>query len=134
MAHNLTLEFTLSANPDYVMELLTDPALIRKWSGGTAVVEKKEGGKFEMFDGWVTGNVTKITPQELAYTWSTTDWAEGTPASNVHFSLQPVEAGTLVKVQHNNLPDENEMQEHKNGWSDYFFVPMEDFIMAFDVD
>ena len=60
MAFDLDLEFTLSGKPKRVMQLLTDAALIRKWSGGEAVVENIIGGRFEMFDGWVTGKVLKI--------------------------------------------------------------------------
>jgi uncharacterized protein YndB with AHSA1/START domain len=61
MAYDLSLEFILSGKPQRVMELLTDPLLIRKWSGGAAVLEKVAGGKFEMFDGWVHGQALKET-------------------------------------------------------------------------
>lgn len=134
MTYDLHLEFILSAKPEYVMELLTDSGLIRKWCGSDGIVEKKAGGKFEMFDGWVSGKVLKFGANELAYTWKTTDWPETTTPSEVHYLLEPVEAGTKVTLHHTGLPDEKEMEEHKSGWSDYFFVPMEDFIMAFDVD
>jgi uncharacterized protein YndB with AHSA1/START domain len=133
MAYNLSLEFNLSARPEYVMELLTDPLLIRKWSGADGIAEKRVGGRFEMFDGWVIGKVLKYTPTELSYTWKTTDWAEETPASEVHYTLAPDDDGTKVTLHHNGFPDQKEMDEHESGWSDYFFVPMEDFIMAFDV-
>lgn len=132
MGYDLRLEFVLSAKPKRVMELLTDAKLIRKWSGGEAVVETAVGGKFEMFDGWVTGIVTKIGENELAYTWKTTDWAEDAQPGEVHYLLKADEAGTRVIVDHKGLPNEEEMNSHKSGWTDYFFDPMEDFIMVFD--
>jgi len=52
MAFDLTLEYTLSGKPARVMQLLSDPELIRKWSGEEAILENKVGGRFEMFDGW----------------------------------------------------------------------------------
>lgn len=132
MAYDLSLEFTLSGKPKRVMQLLTDPELIRKWSGGAAVLEKKVGGRFEMFDGWVYGEVLKITDDELAYTWKTTDWPEETKPTEVHYLLKEDEAGTKVILHQTGFPNEEEMKSHKAGWTDFFFDPMEDFILIID--
>ncbi len=132
MAHDLHLEYTLSAKPEKVMQLLTDTALIRKWSGGEAILEKKPGGRFGMFDGWVNGTVLKCGNNELAYTWKTTDWAEDAKPSEVHYSLKEDEAGTKVILHHTGLPDEEEMKSHRSGWSDFFFEPLEDYISIFE--
>ena len=132
MAFDLTLEFILSGKPARVMELLTDPVLIRKWSGGAAVLENKVGGRFEMFDGWVKGTVLETSKNELAYTWKTSDWAEEAKPSEVHYLLKEDEAGTKVIIHHTGFPDEDEMKSHKAGWTDYFFDPMEDFILIID--
>ncbi len=132
MAYDLSLEFHLSTTPQRVMQLLTDAALIRRWSGGDAIFENKENGTFSMFDGWATGNVLKVTDTELSYTWITTDWPEGTEPTEVHYMLKKKDGGTSVSVHHNNFADEDEMNSHKNGWSDYFFEPLEDYIMIFE--
>ena len=132
MAFDLQLEFLLSGRPARVMQLLTDPALIRKWSGEDGVAEPKEGGKFEMFDGWVTGTVTKATATELAMTWLPADWPEGTPPSEVLLILKPHAAGTQVLVKHTGFPDKNESDSHKSGWTDFYFDPMEDYILIVD--
>ncbi len=132
MAFDLALEFTLSGKPKRVMQLLTDAVLIRKWSGGDDVVEYKVGGRFEMFDGWVTGEVLQTSKNELAYTWKTSDWPEGTKPTEVHYLLKEDEAGTKVIVHHTGFPNEKEMDSHKTGWTDFFFDPMEDFILIID--
>ena len=132
MAYDLALEFILSGKPKRVMELLTDPGLIRKWSGGEAILEKKAGGRFEMFEGWATGEVLKATENELAYTWKTSDWPEETKPTEVHYLLKEDEAGTKVVLHHTGFPDEEEMKSHKSGWTDFFFDPMEDFILIID--
>jgi uncharacterized protein YndB with AHSA1/START domain len=134
MAYNLSLEFQLSAAPDRVMQLLTDAVLIRKWSGGEAILENKEGGEFMMFDGWATGKVLKTGAAELAYTWKTTDWAEDTAPTEVHYLLKKYDGGTKVTITHTGLPNEDEMKSHRSGWTDYFFDPMEDYIMIFEQD
>lgn len=130
MAYDIHLEFIVPAKPEVVMQLLTDEKLLRRWSGGEAKVEKKEGGRFEMFDGWVFGKVLKATDRELAYTWKTTDWAEDTSASEVHYKLEKDKEGTKVTVDHTGLPTEEEMNEHKEGWDDQFFGLMEEYIYS----
>jgi uncharacterized protein YndB with AHSA1/START domain len=132
MAYDLELEFILSGKPKRVMELLTDPILIRKWSGGEAVMENKVGGRFEMFDGWVAGTVLKTGERELAYTWQTSEWPEGTTPSEVHYLLKEDEAGSKVELRHTGFPNQEEMKSHKSGWTDFFFDPMEDFMLVID--
>lgn len=132
MAFDLTLEFQLSAPPARVMQLLTDAALIRKWSGGEAVLENKVGGRFSMFDGWVNGAVTKTGADELAYTWLTTDQPEGSKPTEVHYVLKKHDGGTKVILHHTGFATEEEMKDHRSGWADFFFDPLEDFIMVFD--
>jgi uncharacterized protein YndB with AHSA1/START domain len=134
MAYDLSLEFYLSATPEKVMQLLTDAKLIRKWSGGEAVIENKEGGKFEMFDGWVSGTVLKTGKHELSYTWKTSEWPGDAKPSEVHYLLKADNGGTRVILHHNGFPDEDEMKSHRSGWTDYFFDPMEDYIMIFEQD
>ncbi len=129
MAFDLSLEFILSGKPKRVMQLLTDAELIRKWSGSEAVVENKAGGRFELFDGWVKGTVLKTSGNELAYTWKEENWEK---ESEVHYLLKEDEAGTKVILHHTGLPNEDEVKAHKSGWTDFFFDPMEDFILIID--
>ncbi len=130
MSYDLTLEFLIPATPAQVMKLLTDAKLIRAWSGGEGKVEKKAGGEFEMFDGWVAGNVLKISDKELAYTWKTTEWPEETKPSEVYYKLETDKEGTKIFLKHNGFPNEEEMENHKEGWSEHFFGPMEEYILS----
>lgn len=128
MSYQIGFSTFLFAPPDEVMELLTNPVFIEEWSEAKSSFEKKVGGKFEMFGGWVSGEVLKIDEKELAYTWKTTDWDESTPASKVYFRLEPVEHGTEVYVDHVELPSQKEADDHKNGWKEYFFNPIGEYL------
>jgi uncharacterized protein YndB with AHSA1/START domain len=130
MAFNLSIELELPATVKTVMHLLTDAGEIRKWSGGEAVLEQKEGGAFSMFDGWVNGRVLKISPEELVYTWMATDWYEYIKESTVSFRLQSLGENALMKLEHKDLPGREEADAHQVGWYDYFLVPLEDYIMV----
>ncbi|MCB0697464.1 MAG: SRPBCC domain-containing protein [Chitinophagaceae bacterium] len=132
MAYDLTLEFHLPVPPAKVMRLLTDAELIKAWSGNGAKMENKVGGKMEYFDNWVSGNVLKTGDDELAYTWSVTEWDMDVPPSEVHYKLFDEHGGTRVEVKHINLPDEEEMKKHEGGWTEHFFGPMENYILEND--
>jgi len=126
--YSLELEFFVYAPPDEVMELLLNPEFIKDWSGADALVERKLGGKFMMFDGWVEGEILKLTADELTYTWKPSGWNADTAASIVNYKLAAVEHGTEVKIEHTNFPNEEEMENHKKGWEEHFFGPIGEYL------
>lgn len=128
MEHSFTLSFFVHAAPDEVMELLTNPEFIREWGGGESLIEKRPGGQFTMFDGWVEGQVLTITANELAYTWRPNNWPEEVPASEVHFKLAPAEHGTEVTLEHSRFPNKEEMEGHRKGWDEQFFAPIGEYL------
>ena len=127
-APSLSLQFFVNATPDEVMELLTNAEFIKEWSGGDALIEKKVGGQFMMFDGWVKGNIIKVAGKELAYSWKPSNWSKETPPSEVHYKLKAVTQGTEVTVEHNNFPNKKEMESHKKGWEEHFFGPIGEYL------
>ena len=129
MSHNLKIEILLPATPEQVMQMLTDQKRIAIWSGEEAVFEAKEGGKVSLFGGWMNGEVKKISAEELSYTWKTSEWTEETEASLVHIKLKVEGEQTLLVLNHTNLPNEEEVKAHDSGWHDFFFTPLEDYLM-----
>jgi uncharacterized protein YndB with AHSA1/START domain len=119
--YSLSLVFFVYAPPDEVMQLLLNPEFIKEWSDTDAMFDKKVGGKYKMFDGWVEGEILKIEANELWYTWKPSNWSEETPASIVTYKLVAVEHGTEVYLEHRNFPNEEEMESHKEGWDEHFF-------------
>lgn len=126
--YSFSLKFFVHALPDEVMELLTNPEFIKDWSGADAIMEKKVGGKFMMFDGWVEGKITGITDDGLSYTWKPSNWQKETAASEVSYKLVAVDHGTDVEVEHTNFPNEEEMESHKKGWEEHFFGPIGEYL------
>ena len=128
MDYNLSMEFFVHAAPDEVMELLTNPVFIADWGGGESLLEKRVGGQFVMFDGWVEGKVLKITADELAYTWKPGNWGEQAAASEVHYKLEPEKHGTKVLLTHTGFPNKEEMENHRKGWEEQFFGPIGEYL------
>lgn len=123
------IEKLLPASPEQVMHMLTEQKLIAIWSGEEVVFEAREGGKVELFGGWMKGEVQSISADELSYTWRTAEWADETADSLVHFKLKDSGEQTLLVLNHTNLPNEDEKKSQLQGWEDYFFVPLEDYLM-----
>ncbi len=131
MSLDLQLHFQLSAPPKAVMQLLTDDLLIRRWSGEDAQVGKAVGEAVSLFDGWAKGHITAYLPAQLGYTWRTTEWETEVPTTEVVFSLREKNGGTEVTLMHTGFDSAEERDNYKTGWNDFFFDPLEDYIMIF---
>jgi uncharacterized protein YndB with AHSA1/START domain len=132
MSFDLQLSFFLSAPPARVMQLITDATLIRRWSGEEGTIETKEGGAMSLFDGWTTGTVTETDANKISFSWRVAEWTEETPETMVQLTLRGKDGGCEVTVQQTGFTTEDEMKSHKTGWNDFFFDPLEDYIMIFE--
>jgi uncharacterized protein YndB with AHSA1/START domain len=126
-----TIRHVLYATPAQVFQALTKPEKIRKWSGEAAVMELEPGGKFEMFGGWVRGNIIKVkTGSFLSFSWKPAEWGSKTKPSIVEMSFTVHAAGTEVTILHKDLPDEKEASSHQTGWIDHVLDPLNDYLIA----
>jgi uncharacterized protein YndB with AHSA1/START domain len=125
---NYKTSYIVYATPEQVFEALTDAGIIAAWGGGLSVIEPKTGGHFEMFDGWVQGEVTAYQAgKELGYTWKPAEWDRRALPSNVYIRFNRHAAGTELFLEHTGFPDEEEATKHGNGWIDYVFDPINDY-------
>jgi len=122
--------YVVYASPDEVFEAMTDPGIIGAWGGGMSVVEDKIGGRFELFDGWVKGEITHFDPgKELGYSWKPAEWDKRTKASGVLIKFMPHPAGTDIVLSHTHFPTHEEADKHGNGWIDYVLDPLNDYFI-----
>ncbi|KAI6237051.1 Activator of Hsp90 ATPase [Aphelenchoides besseyi] len=66
---NFEITESFKVPPRRLYEILTEPELIKAWSGGSAEVETKEGGKFTLFGGQIAGSFTKLKEEEIEVEW-----------------------------------------------------------------
>lgn len=127
---SFNLTYIVYAEPEKVFEALTNEAIIEKWSEAKACVEPKPGGRFEMFDGWVNGEVANYNPPfTFSHTWKPAEWKPKTKASVVVFNLEKHKAGTLVNLVHSGFPDQQQADSHKEGWINFVLDPINDFFV-----
>ncbi len=123
--------YVVYASPEKVFEALTDPGIISSWGGGLAIVENKIDGKFELFDGWVKGEVKEYDPgKELSYTWKPEEWAKKVSPSLVNYKFKVHPAGTEVILEHTGLPSQEETDKHTSGWMDFIFEPLNEYFTS----
>ncbi len=119
-------EIRIEASPETVWGFLVEPEKIQRWQGVAAEVDLRPGGKMRIDmhgdrDIAVGEYVTVEPHSRLVYTWGWEDNAEFVPpgSSTGEVTLEPDGSGTLVRLQHRDLPNEEAAQGHGEGWTHY---------------
>lgn len=132
MEKNLQFEITyvVYATPAFVFDALINPVKISEWGGGESIMELKEGGRFMLFDNWVTGEVISFTKNKmLRHTWKPNTWSKKAAPSVVTYTFTAHPSGCEVRLKHENFPDQKEMVSHQDGWIDNVFEPLNDWVI-----
>ena len=115
---------------DQTFALVTEPERLRRWQAISARVDLRAGGEFR----WTVvpgatagGTFVEVEPgKRLVYTWGWEgDEAQPPGTSTVTITLEPAEGGTTVRLVHEGLTPDQEVQHHE-GW-DHF---MERLVVA----
>lgn len=130
MAHTLQIECILPAPYEKVMEYISRADYIRRWSGEEVVMELEPLGTVRLFDNWVQGNLVHIDGKSLKMYWRCADWDASWAASLVEIVLSAEAEDTRVVVKHSLLPNEEELKKQKANWDDFYFTPLEDYLMV----
>lgn len=117
-------EARIAAPPASIFALLTDPEKILAWMGTEAHLEPEPGGLFMVnITGvrFARGSFREVVPvHRLAYSFGW-DGSDVVPPSStlVEIDLIEEDAGTLVRLTHTGLPNEQERANHGEGWAHY---------------
>jgi uncharacterized protein YndB with AHSA1/START domain len=119
----LVLTQHIAAPPQVVFTYLTESAKWAQWQGSDAKIEPRPGGEFvmRMPDGaMATGEFIELIPdRRVVFTWGWNGHAGLPPGSStVEIDVLPVDGGTLVRLTHRDLPDD-ERKPHRTGWERY---------------
>ena len=121
---DLTLTRTLAASPERVWRSwTTDELAAWLWPPSWAAhceIDLRVGGRFrvasEIQDTGVGGEYVAIEPvTRLQHTWL---WDGDNHETLVTITLEPVEAGTLLTITHENFADDATRDDHLQGWGD----------------
>ena len=130
---DLVIERRFDASAETVFAFLTQPDKIATWWGPEgmtcpvldmnlaqtgdwmSVMANADGGRFK-----VSGVVEDVSPpHRVSFTWGWHDENDRRgPESRVTFEVTPVaEGGTVFKLTHADLPDEESAGNHNQGWT-----------------
>ncbi len=124
---NIKQTATFNASAHDVYEALMDAKKHATFTGGKAVISRKVGGKFSVFDGYAEGkNIELITDKKIVQTWRAGDWPEG-HYSQVTFLLEEKDGKTKLTFTQTGIPDE-QAADITQGWRDYYWRPMREML------
>ncbi len=88
-------------------------------TGAKAVVSRKVGGKFSIFEGWCKGkNLILVKDKLIVQSWRASDWKKGED-STVTFKFDKIKTGTLLTLTHG-APTKY-APGLKAGWREYYW-------------
>ncbi|MEP7022683.1 MAG: TIGR03086 family metal-binding protein [Actinomycetota bacterium] len=108
---------------DETFALITEPARLRRWQAVTARVDLRVGGEYRwtIIPGNTAGGTfTEVEPgKRVVFSWGWEGSAElPSGASTVTITLEPADGGTVVRLVHEGLTDE-QAASHAEGWNHY---------------
>ena len=115
----------VDARPETVFEILSTGSGISGWLNGEATIDPVVGSTFRIrfprFQTTISGEVLSVEEnRQLSLSWGAEEGpqAEVMPAGStrVTFDLTPEGEGTRVQITHDDLPNEQEEQNHRQGW------------------
>ena len=124
---NIRQTAMFKADPNLVYEALMDAKQHARFTGGKAMISRKVGGKFSVFDGYAEGvNLELVPGEKIVQTWRAADWPAGY-YSKATFILKPAAGGTRLTLSQTGVP-EDQYEDISRGWRDYYWAPMKEML------
>src|ERR1700735_2341122 len=135
MPYTYTLSSVIPASPAEVYEAWLDSiAHAEMTGGGEAVMSDEVGAEISALGGHITGrNLELVAPERIVQAWRTDEFDDETEDSIVTILLQVTEDGTLLTLEHSNVPDQYKSYE-EGGWQSNYFEPMIVYFSEFEED
>jgi uncharacterized protein YndB with AHSA1/START domain len=112
MPYTFTLTATIPATPVEIFEAWLDSIGHSEMTGGEATMSDEVGAEVAAWDGYISGRNLELVPGErIVQSWRTTEFADEDQDSIITVLLQEVDDGTLLTLEHRNVPDAHRSYE-----------------------
>lgn len=121
----LVNEIFIDAEPELVYRFLTEGDLMRRWMGVTVEIDPQPGGIYRVSPSGAEiarGEYVEVSPyHKIAFSWGYESAHMDIPAGStlVEITLEARAPGTLVRLVHHNLLDDEARRAHDEGWRHY---------------
>ena len=117
----------ISAKPVEIYDALLNEQKHSAFTGAKATCDRRVGGKFTAWDGYITGKNVKLeNGRRIIQEWKTSEWPQGYPPSLIEFTFKPKAGGTEVSMKQSNVPSTQAINYEK-GWKDYYWRPLKKY-------
>jgi uncharacterized protein YndB with AHSA1/START domain len=125
MPYSYTLSAVIPASPSEIYRAWLDSIGHSEMTGGgEATMSDEVGADVSAWDGYITGRNLELVPGDrIVQSWRTTEFDDDFEDSIVTILLQETEGGTLLTLEHSNVPDEHRSYE-EGGWQSHYVEPM----------
>jgi len=124
MPYSYSLSTVIPASSAEIYRAWLDSIAHSEMTGAEATMSEEVGADVAAWDGYITGRNLELVPGErIVQSWRTTEFDDEFEDSIVTILLQETEDGTLLTLEHSNVPDEHKSYE-EGGWQSNYFEPM----------
>jgi activator of HSP90 ATPase len=115
------------AKPAEVYEAFVNEVKHTTFTGAKATCERKIGGKFSAWDGYIIGtNVVLEAGKRLVQEWQTTGWPAGYPPSLIEFTFSSKDGGTEIRMVQKKVPPK-QAPGYREGWKSHYWEPLKQY-------
>ncbi len=124
MPYTFTLTTTIPASPEEIYQAWLDSLAHSEMTGAAANMSEQIGAEVSAWDGYISGRNLELVPGErIVQSWRTSEFADEHGDSVITILLEEADEGTLLTLEHSNVPDEQRSYE-EGGWEENYFEPM----------
>lgn len=114
---------TFSVKPEVVYKALMNSKIHSKFSGDSARISTKIGGKFTAYGSYISGtNLLLKENRKIVQSWRASDWPIG-HYSKATFSLMKTKTGARLTFTQTGVPADF-YESIKEGWIEFYWDPM----------
>lgn len=121
----ITQEVFFDASHNEVFEAFMDPKQHAEFTGASADIDRKAGGKFSTGGGHASGTTVEIVKdKKVVQDWRDDKWPAG-HFSRLTLNFRPIydERGTQLSLVQTGVPAES-FEGINNGWRDYYWTKL----------
>ena len=127
MAERIEVSEVLPVKQKNLYEAWLDSDKHSAFTGSKAVIDRRVGGKFTAWDGYISGTTITVEPfSRIVQTWRTTEFPDDDPDSQIEVLFEEVKEGTKITLIHTDIP-EGQGEGYRQGWIDFYFTPMKQY-------
>jgi uncharacterized protein YndB with AHSA1/START domain len=120
----ITQTALIDASPLEVYSAYVNPKKHAEFTGSPASGIARVGGKFNAWDGYITGKYLELEKgKRIVHEWTTTEWPAGYPVSKVELTLKPKGTRTELTMVHSQVPAE-QAANYADGWIECYWEPL----------